>query len=440
MRRLFSWMFAVIVAGMSVSSAWAEESRSNILKVYNWADYIDEDILHEFEVWYQEQTGEPVRIIYDTFDVNENMLTEIEMGHEDYDVVCPSEYIIERMLRLGLLQPINMDFGSTPNYIGNVSPFVVDKFEQMGGGHVKVRDYAVGYMWGTTGFLFNPAHVTRERLVSWGALLEPDFKQKIFMKDAFRDIYSTIVCYARYDDIVAGRVTRDELVGNITDENIAAVEAVLIAAKPNIAGWEVDFGKEMMTKGKAWMNVSWSGDAMWAIEEAKANGVELDYVIPKEGSNVWFDGWVIPKYARNPKAASYFINFLCKPENAIRNMQAIGYVSVIATPEVMEAMSDSTISSTYDLSYFFGDSIKGADSLHINPIMYPDRATIERCALMHDCADKTEAMLEMWSRVKGDNLNTGMIIIIVVVLAGVAVFYILHRNKKKRSRRRRSRG
>ncbi len=436
MKKFFSCVFACIIAGLSVLPAWSEEARSGILKVYNWADYIDEDILHEFEVWYQEQTGEPIRIIYDTFDINENMLTEIEMGHEDYDVVCPSEYIIERMLRQNLLQPINMDFGTTPNYIGNVSPFVIDKFEQMGGGRIKVQDYAVGYMWGTTGILFNPAHVDRNRLSTWGVIVDPEFNQKIFMKDAFRDIYSTIVCYARYDDIVAGRVTRDELVGDITDENIAAVEAVLVAAKPNIAGWEVDFGKEMMTKGKAWMNVSWSGDAMWAIEEAKANGVELDYVIPVEGSNVWFDGWVIPIYARNPKAASYFINFLCKPENAIRNMEEIGYVSVIATPEVMEAMVDSTITQTYDLSYFFGDSI-GADTLHINPVMYPDRSTIERCALMHDCADKTEAMLEMWSRVKGDNLNTGMIIIIVVVVAGVAVVYYLRRNKKKHGRRNR---
>ncbi len=417
-------------------AARADVARDHVLKVYNWADYIDESLIAEFEQWYEAETGERVHILYETFDVNENMLTEIEMGHEDYDVVCPSEYIIERMLRQNLLLPIDRNYGSTPDYTRYVSPFAAEKFEQMGTGERPVSDYAVGYMWGTTGFLYNRAFVSAADLDSWGALVNPAFEQRIFMKDAFRDIYSTLICYARYDDIQAGRVTRDELVANTTDENIRAVEQVLTAAKPNIAGWEVDFGKEMMTKGKAWINVSWSGDAMWAIEEGAANGVDLDYVVPREGSNVWFDGWVIPRYAHNPRAASYFINFMCKPENAIRNMEEIGYVSVIASPEVMEAMVDSTIEETYDLSYFFGDSI-GADSLHINPIMYPDRSTVARCALMHDCADQTEAMLEMWSRVKGDNLNWGMVVVLVVVLAAYIYYYIRKYLNKKRNRTRR---
>jgi spermidine/putrescine transport system substrate-binding protein len=431
-RRLSLCLFASFTS----IAAHAEWQRSEVLKVYNWADYIDETLIPEFETWYQEQTGEPIHILYETFDVNENMLTEIEMGHEDYDVVCPSEYIIERMLRRDLLLPISRDFGETPDYTTYVSPFATEKFEQMGDGVHRVSDYAVGYMWGTTGFLYNTQWVQREELESWEALLNPRFGKQIFMKDAFRDIYSTVVCYACYDSIQRGLVTRDELVAHITDENIAAVERILTAAKPNIAGWEVDFGKEMMTKGKAWINVSWSGDAMWAIEEAEANGVTLDYIVPREGSNVWFDGWVIPRYARNPKAAAYFINFLCMPEHAIRNMEEIGYVSVIASPEVIEAMCDSTQEETYDLSYFFGDSI-GAETLRVNPIMYPDRSVVERCALMHDCAEKTEAMLEMWSRVKGDNLNRGMIVVIIVVLLSYGGIKWAVRNHKKRRQRQR---
>lgn len=97
-------------------------------------------------------------------------------------------------------------------------------------------------------------------------------------------------------------------------------EKYLKELKPNIVGWEADFGKEMMTKNKAWLNMTWSGDAIWAIEEANAVGVDLDYVVPEEGSNIWYDGWVIPKYAKNPKAASYFINFMCRPDIALRNM------------------------------------------------------------------------------------------------------------------------
>ena len=120
--------------------------------------------------------------------------------------------------------------------------------------------------------------------------------------------------------------------------------------KPNIAGWEADFGKEMMTKNKAWLNMTWSGDAIWAIEEANAVGVDLDYVVPKEGSNIWYDGWVIPKYAKNPVAASYFINFMCRPDIALRNMDFCGYVSSIATPEILEEKVDTTLDYYADLS------------------------------------------------------------------------------------------
>ena len=187
-----------------------------------------------------------------------------------------------------------------------------------------------------------------------------------------------------------------------------------IRDRPNISGWEADFGKEMMTKNKTWLNLTWSGDAVWAIDEANAVGVELDYKVPREGSNIWYDGWVIPKYSRNVKAASYFINYLCQPEIAMRNMDAIGYVSAVATPEIMEAKIDTTIEERSDLSYFFGE-IKGADSLQINPVQYPDRKIVERCAMIRDFGDRTELVLEMWSRVKGDNLNTGIVLLLSLI-------------------------
>ena len=123
---LYIALAALMLAGCS-------EDREHILKVYNWADYIDEELLDEFEVWYEEQTGEPVEIIYQTFDINETMLSKIELGHEDYDVVCPSDYIIERMLKNDLLLPLDFDFGKTPNYIENVAPYIDEKFSQIKG-------------------------------------------------------------------------------------------------------------------------------------------------------------------------------------------------------------------------------------------------------------------------------------------------------------------
>ena len=414
------------------------DARQSILKVYNWADYIDESLLSEFEEWYYEQTGEEVEVVYQLFDINEIMLAKIERGKEDFDLACPSEYIIERMLKNDLLLPINKDFGSTPNYLGNVAPYIKEVFSKIDGSGKDPNDYAVGYMWGTTGFLYNTRYVTEDEVDSWSALWDPKFKGKLFVKDAFRDVYSPLLIYANEDRIASGEVTIDELMHDSSDESIAVVEELLKRTKPNVAGWEADFGKEMMTKEKAILNLTWSGDAVWAMEEAADVGVELDYTVPKEGSIVWFDGWVIPKYAKNTKAAAYFINFMCKPENAIRNMEEIGYVSVIGTPEVMEYMSESAVESGYeeamDLSYFFGAE---ADSVVIDPVLYPDRSVVERCAMMHDSGPRTEALLAMWSRVKGDNLNNWMVVVILISIVALLVAGIIRKIKQRRRRTRR---
>ena len=425
-------------AALVLSACSGDDSRQKILKVYNWADYIDESLLSEFEEWYFEQTGEEVEVVYQLFDINEIMLAKIERGKEDFDVACPSEYIIERMLKNDLLLPINKDFGSTPNYLGNVAPYIQNVFSQIDGGGKDPNDYAVGYMWGTTGFLYNPKYVTDEEVSTWSALWNAKFNKKLLIKDAFRDVYSPLLIYANQDRLRSGEVTLQDLMHDSSDESIATVEALLKKAKPYVAGWEADFGKEIMTKEKAWLNLSWSGDAAWAIEEAEAVDVELDYTVPEEGSIVWFDGWVIPKYAKNTKAASYFINFMCKPENAIRNMEEIGYVSVIGTPEIMEYMSESAVEAglepAQDLTYFFGE---GADSVVINPVMYPDREVIERCAMMHDSGSRTEALLAMWSRVKGDNLNNWMVIVILLAIGVMIVVGIIRKIKQRRQRRRR---
>ena len=436
----------LIAALLCITTTTYAADREHTLKVYNWADYIDESLLDEFAIWYKEQTGEEVEIIYQLFDINEVMLAKLEKGHEDFDVVCPSEYIIDRMLANDMLLPINRDFGTTPDYTSLVSPFFVEqlaKFDQDG---KQANDYAVGYMWGTTGILYNPKFVTDEEADSWGIIWDERFNSKVLMKDAYRDIYGCMIMYARYQEILDGKVTRQQLMNDTSDEAIDTVEVLLKSAKQNIAGWEVDFGKEMMTKEKAYINVSWSGDAVWAIEEAAAIGMELRYHVPREGSNVWFDGWVIPKYAVNTKAAAYFINFMCMPENALRNMDEIGYVSVVASPEILEAKIDSTLEEYSDLTYFFGE---GADSVPVDNIQYPDRAVIERAALMRDCGNRTKSMIEMWSRVKGDSLDAWVYIVIGITFGGGIVWYIYNKvqehkrnarykkNKKKNNKSKR---
>ena len=320
--------------------------------------------------------------------------------------------------------------------MGNVAPYIQEVFANIDGNGKNPTDYAVGYMWGTTGFLYNTKYVTKEEVSSWSALWNPKFEKKLFVKDAFRDVYSPLLIYAKQEEIKRGEVTIQELMHDSSDESIAIVEALLKKTKQNVAGWEADFGKEMMTKEKALLNLTWSGDAVWAMEEAAEVDVALDYTVPEEGSIVWFDGWVIPKYAKNTKAAAYFINFMCKPENAIRNMEEVGYVSVIGSPEVMEYMSESAIEAGFeealDLSYFFGEE---ADSVVINPVLYPDRSVMERCAMMHDSGPRTEALLEMWSRVKGDNLNNWMVIFILLVFGVLLAVGIMRKIRQRRQRK-----
>ena len=411
MKKVF---LSVLAFAAILFSSCGGNDRAHQLKVLNWADYIDENVKTDFEKWYYEQTGEKVELVYETFDINETALTKIEVGREDYDVFCPSEYIIERMLKKDLIQPIRKDLiPDSINYFDNISPFVVEKFQQMAPRpDIRVSDYTAGYMWGTTGFIYNPQHVNREDLESWGALLNPKFENRILMKDAFRDVYSVLVLYAYAKEIEFGEVTREDLVKNITPDRIEAVKSILIQAKKQICGWEVDFGKEEMTKGKAWLNLSWSGDAQFAIEEAAETGVLLDYIVPKEGSNVWFDGWVIPKYAKNTKAATYFIDYMCRADNALANMTEIGYVSCVggkkAAATILAAQNDEEEwPETVNASYFFGEEPIQVDGkeldthkLHLNPVYYADNSIINRCALMHDAGDAQEMLLDMWNEVK----------------------------------------
>lgn len=432
MKRVVKFLATGILA-LSAVSVFAED-RNNVLKVYNWSDYIAEGVLDDFKSWYKEQTGENIDVIYMTFDVNEAMLSKIEKGHEDYDVVCPSDYIIERMLDKGLLLPLDFkSLGSTPNYIeANRSPFIEQMFRSINPS-IDANQYSVAYMWGTTGILYNPKFVTREEASTWDVIRNPKFAGKILIKDAPRDVYAPVLIYLKQNELKSGKVTLQDLMRDSSDESLQMVQDYLMQCKPGVYGWEADLGKEQMTKNRAYVSLNWSGDAVWAIEEAAAVNVELDYVVPEEGSTVWFDGWVIPKYAKNIKAATYFINFMCRPDIAIRNMEETGYVASNGSREVLESQIDESL-EPIDLSYFFGPD---ASAVRVNPILYPDLSVIERCALEHDWGDDTEKLLKMWQNVKGSKANMFTYVIIAVVIAAFAVYFVTSSNAKKRRRRNR---
>ena len=413
-------------------------NREQTLKVYNWSNYIDESLIPEFEQWYKLQTGEDVKVIYQTFDINETMLAKIEKGKEDYDVVCPSDYIIERMINEGLLQPL--DFASLPdsiNYIVNCrSPYIRDVFSKINR-EIDANDYSVAYMWGTTGLLYNSKYVTDEEASSWDIIRNPKFEGKIFIKDAPRDVFSPVLIHLRHKDIIEGRISRDSLMYDSSDSSIAAVENFMKQVSGLVAGWEADFGKEQMTQEKGYLSLNWSGDGVWAIREAAEVGVELKYSVPKEGSNVWFDGWVIPKYARNVKAATFFIDFMCRPDVAIRNMEETGYVSANGDISVIGSQIDSSLAPV-DLSYFFGPE---ADRICIDPVLYPDKSTIETCSMMHDWGDRSDKLIAMWSRVKGSEANSTTVIVVaatLILIVAVMVWKNFSGGKRTRRKSRRA--
>ena len=420
--------FLTLMAAAAILLGCSED-RSQILKVYNWSDYIDESVIPEFEQWYEEQTGEKVHVIYQTFDINETMLSKIEKGHEDYDVVCPSDYIIERMLQADMLLPLGRDFGSTPNYIDdNLSPYIRTCFDKMQGNGKNANDYAVGYMWGTTGILYNAKYVTEEEASTWDIIRNPKFKDRILIKDSARDVYSQIILKIKEQDIADGKYTLDDLMNYTSDADIAAVEAYMKEVKELVAGWEADFGKDQMVQEQAWVSLNWSGDGVWAIEEAAELGVDLRFTLPKEGFTVWFDGWVIPKYAQNVKAARYWINFMSRPDIVIRNVEETGYVSVSGAQEVMEAFTDEEY-EPIDLSYFFGPQ---ADSVCANPVLYPAKEDIDRSTQEHDWGGNTPKLVEMWSHIKGDNASSFTYIVIGVLLVAALAAGLWSRAKKSR--------
>ena len=160
-------LYLALLASLLTGCYNEEDSREHVLKVYNWADYIGEGVLEDFQQYYKEQTGEEIRIVYQTFDINEIMLTKIEKGHEDFDVVCPSEYIIERMLRKDLLLPIDTVFAHSPNYMNGVAPYIREQIDKLGTPDNPASRYAVCYMWGTAGLLYNRAYVSESDLKSW---------------------------------------------------------------------------------------------------------------------------------------------------------------------------------------------------------------------------------------------------------------------------------
>ena len=265
------------------------------LVVYNWGEYIDPEVLTMFE----EETG--IDIVYEEFETNEILYPKISSGAIAYDVVCPSDYMIQRMIENDLLSEINFD--NIPN-LKNIGKQYLEQSRQFD----PENKYSVPYCWGTVGILYNKMMVD-EPVDSWSILWDPKYKDNILMQDSVRDAFGVTLKYLGYS------------LNSIDLDELTEAKNLLIEQKPLVQAYVIDQVRDKMIGNEAALGVIYSGEAIYTQKE----NPNLEYVIPKEGSNIWIDSWVIPKNAEHKENAEKFINFLCRPDIALMNFEYITY-------------------------------------------------------------------------------------------------------------------
>ncbi|MBQ4269991.1 MAG: extracellular solute-binding protein, partial [Clostridia bacterium] len=361
---LFIGLAAIVAIG-SVAAIATRDTRP-VLKVANWAEYIDggdedSELIHEFEAWYKEQTGKEIRVEYCIADDNETLYNMIKMG-DHFDLICPSEYMIMKLVAENRLQKLPNTFydASLKNnyYAKYVSPYIDRTFSTNYINGEAWKEYAAGYMWGTTGFVYNPELVDKADVTTWKAFTNPKYAKKITAKNNIRDTYFVGLAMYYEEELLALKAKFEanelsltdyqtqlgKLMNDTSPETMNAVKKLLKNMRDNLYGFETDEGKNDTIAGKITVNYQWSGDAVYILDysEGATDEIELEkpvylnYAIPESVSNLWFDGWVLPKDCKDVNAATMFINFLSMPENAVRNMEYIGYTSCIGGEYVFE--------------------------------------------------------------------------------------------------------
>ena len=380
-----------LLGALALASCGSNASSEGVtLRVYNWEDYISEDpsVIEMFEEYVKEKDGVDITVIYDTFDTNETMLSQLETGASTYDLICPSDYMIQRMATNGMLEPFksgdekralythNSSLEDWPDYYEDyTSSYLKGRFEEIkvsvDGISYPLSSYARGYMWGTLGLIYNPdwfenrgisSDEVKVDMYDWNSLWDEKYHGAFQIKDSMRDTYAVGIMHGydeEFQELLSlyedGSIDADSynerlniLFNNVvyplgkdtssaSDEEIheALLEIenhmgeVLMQLKDNSYGLEVDSGKQDIVAQRTGIGIAWSGDAVWSMDLGdNEEGISLYYSVPETGANIWFDGWVMPKSDDlNQEYAQKFVDFLANPEVASLNMSTIGYTS-----------------------------------------------------------------------------------------------------------------
>lgn len=456
-----------LVVGICAFSFCGCQSYDETLIIYNWEDYVysKTDLQDDFNDYYYSLTGKTVKIKYSTFDTNETMLTKVLKCNAVADMVCPSEYAIQKLVNNGIAQKIDDVINANITdekqktelksaIYSNVNNAIYDKVSEVEG--MDINDYFVPYMMGTLGIMYNAdllADILPEGTdveeYGWGLLwnktsdgekITVNLDGKIYMKDSIRDSYAAAVFYLKEQ----GRLPKgyenksaQELINDTSAPMVEAVSNVLKEQKLSgcLKGYEVDFGKEAMISGTVVIDLAWSGDAMYAIEEAAAEGVTLDYFTPQSGSNIWFDGWIIPTTAQNPVAALYMMAFLNQPTVTTLNMMEIGYTSAVDKNVLVD--DDGVRDVLLDCEYAEIDEETGeyVTDYFDFAVRYPDYSD-ETFGVMQDFGESNKALTAMWEEVLSSDTDLNVIwltlgAIVLVVLVFLAAISVKNNRKRK---------
>ena len=317
MKPLIQSAIAILIVGfMMLGIVWKLEQGSasgttDSITVYNWGDYIDPDVLKQFE----QETG--IKVIYETFDSNEGMMGKIEQGGTNYDITAPSEYMIEMMMEKDLLLPL--DHSLLPN-LKNIDPYFLDlPFDP-------ANRYSIPYFWGSLGIAFNPTLLEGQTFESWDNLWDPSLKQRVILVDSAREVVGMGLNSLHYS-----------LNSTDPDEIQEAMDKLALLT-PNVKAVIGDEVTQLMVNEEAAVALTWSGQAA----DMMNSNENIDYIVPEEGSNLWFDNFVIPRTAKNIEGAHAFLNFLLRPDIAAQNTDYVGYTTPneaaleLMDPEVVE--------------------------------------------------------------------------------------------------------
>lgn len=314
-RRMVTSLVLTLLLPAALFGCGSDRGVNGQVIVYNWGEYIDPETLRMFE----EETG--IKVIYDEFETNESMYPKVESGAVAYDIACPSDYMISRMIENGMLSEINYD------HIPNAKKNIGAQYYEQAAGFDPENKYAIPYCWGTVGILYNQTMV-EEPITRWEQLWDEKYADNILMQDSVRDAF-----------MVAEKLNGDSM-NTLDAGELEDAKNLLIKQKPLVQAYVVDQVRDKMIGGEAAIGVIYSGEAIYTQKE----NPDLVYVIPEEGTNVWIDSWVILKNAPNKENAEKFIDFMCREDIALMNFDYITY----STPNVAarELIEDETIKNS----------------------------------------------------------------------------------------------